>query len=172
MSSTNLNFTPASAMLVHYPNSDNNASDVSIPPSPQLEMENGDEFALMFENGSAQNSQDIVEDDDEELTSMNRRLRLRPRRRGEQYILDAFSDDKSRMALEEETAKTRPLSSHLIQFCHLLRMYGCPRDGERQATHVLVFLGRHVGGHDDNNDGLLNEAARVLEESVFLPSPE
>ena len=52
-------------------------------------------------------------------------------------------------------------------------MYGCPGDGKRQAlTQALVFLGRHVGGYDDNNDGLLNEAARVLEKSVFLPSPE
>ena len=55
-------------MLVDYPNSDNNASDVSIPPSPQLEMEIGDELALMFEDGSAQNSLEDVEDDDEEVT--------------------------------------------------------------------------------------------------------
>ena len=74
---------------------------------------------------------------------------------------------------KNETANTRPLSSHLLQFCHLLRMYGCPRDGKRQAfPQALVFLGRHVGGYDDNNDGLLNEASRVLEKSVFLPSPE
>ena len=78
------------------------------------------------------------------------------------------------MALkEEEKANTRPLSSHLLQFCHLLRMYGCPRDGERQAfTQALVSLGRYAGGYDDSNDGLLNEAARVLEETVFLLSPE
>ena len=137
MSSTNSNFISASAMLVDYPNSDNNASDVSIPPSPQLEMEIGDELALVYENGSAQNSLEEVEDDDEEPFSMNRRLRLRPRRRGAQYILDSSSsddDDDSRMALEEEErANTRPFSSNLLQFCHLLRMYGCPRDGERQA---------------------------------------
>ena len=167
-------------MLVDYPNSDNNVSDVSIPPSPQLEMEIGDELALMFEDGSAQNSLEDVEDDDEEVTSINRRLRLRPRRRGAQSILDSSSssssDDNnvSRMALEEEeTANTRHLSSHLLQFCHLLRMYGCPRDGKRQALiQALVFLGRHAGGYDDSNDGLLNEAARVLEETVFLSSPE
>ena len=177
MSSTNSSFTSASVMLVDYPNSDNKASDVFIPPSPQLEMEIGDELALMFEDGSAQNS---LEDDDEEVTSINRRLRLRPRRRGAQSILDSSSssssddDNGSRMALEEEEkANTRPLSSHLLQFCHLLRMYGCPRDGERQAlTQALVFLGRHAGGYDDSNDGLLNEAARVLEETVFLSSPE
>ena len=80
MSSNNSKFTSASAMLVDYPNSDNNASDVSIPLSPQLEMEIGDDLALMFENGSAQNSLEEVEDDDVELTSMNRRLRMRPRR--------------------------------------------------------------------------------------------
>ena len=164
-------------MLVAYPNSDSSASDVSILPSPQLEMEIGDEIALMFEYGSAQNSLEEVKDDDEELTSMNRTLRLRPRRRGAQCILESSSsddDDDSRMALEEEeTANTRPLSSHLLQFCHLLRMYGCPRDGERQAlTQALVFFGRHVGGYDDNNDSLLNEAARVLEESVVLSSTE
>ena len=167
-------------MIVDYPNSDNNASDVSIPPSPQLEMEIGDELALMFEDGSAQTSLEDVEDNDEEVTSINRRLRLRPRRRGAQSILDSSSssssddDNGTRMALEEEeTANTRPLSSHLLQFCHLLRMYGCPRDGERQAlTQALVFLGRHAGGYDDSNDGLLNEAARVLEETVFLSSPE
>ena len=52
-------------------------------------------------------------------------------------------------------------------------MYGCPRDGERQAlTQALVFLGRHAGGYDNSNGGLLNEAARVLEETVFLSSPE
>ena len=108
-------------MLVDYPNSDNNVSDVSIPPSPQLEMEIGDELALMFEDGSAQNSLEDVEDDDEEVTSINRRLRLRPRRRGAQSILDSSSssssddDNGSRMALEEEeTANTRPLSSHLL----------------------------------------------------------
>ena len=129
MSSTNSCFTSASAMLVDYPNSDNNASDVSIPPSPQLEMEIGDELALMFEDGSAQTSLEDVEDNDEEVTSINRRLRLRPRRRGAQSILDSSSssssddDNGTRMASEEEeTANTRPLSSHLLQFCHLLRI--------------------------------------------------
>ena len=145
MSSNNLNFTSGSAMLVDYPISDNNASDVSIPPSAQLEIEIGDELALMFENGSAQNFLEEVEDDDEEETSINRRLRLRPRRRVAEYILDSSSsdgDDGSRMALEEEkTANTTPLRSHLLQFCHLLRMYGCPRDGERQAlAQALLFL--------------------------------
>ena len=78
------------------------------------------------------------------------------------------------MALEEEeTENTRPLSSHLLQFCHLLRMYGCPRDGERQAlTQALLFLGHHAGGYDDSNDGLLNETVRVLGDTVFLSSPE
>ena len=100
---------------------------------------------------------------------MNRRLRLRPRSRGAQYILDASSDDDnnhdSRMAMEkEETANMRPLSSLLLQFCHLLRRFGWPRDGEKKAlTQALLFLGRHVGGYDDNKDGLLNEAARVLD---------
>ena len=42
----------------------------------------------------------------------------------------------------------------------------------QETETALVFLGRDVGGHDNNNDGLLKEAARVLEESVFLPSPE
>ena len=78
---------------------------MSIPPSTQLEMEIGDEFATIFETGSAQNSQEVLEDDDEELTSMNRMLRLRPRPRGAQYFLDSSSDDDhnddSRMALEE-----------------------------------------------------------------------
>ena len=77
---------------------------MSIPPSTQFEIEIGDEFAPMFETGSAQNSQEVLEDDDEELTSMNRRLRLRPRRLGPQYILDSSSDDDndySRMHLEE-----------------------------------------------------------------------
>ena len=78
MSSTNSSFTSASAMLVDYPNSENNASDVSITPSPQFEMEIGDELALMFENGSKQNSVEEVEDGDEEVNSINRRLRLRP----------------------------------------------------------------------------------------------
>ena len=126
MTSTNSNFTSASASLVGYPNSENNPSDMSIPPSTQLEMEIGDELSLMFETGSAENSQEVVEDDNEELTSMNRRLRLRPRRLGAQYILDSSSDDYndySRMALKKETANTRPLSSPLLQFCHLLRMY-------------------------------------------------
>ena len=84
---------------------------------------------------------------------MNMRLRLRPRRRGVQYILDSSSsddddDDHSRMALEEEgTSNTRHLGSHLLQFSHLLRMYGCPRDGERQAlTQASVLLGRLDGG--------------------------
>ena len=131
----------------------------------------------MFENGNAQKSLEEVEDDDEKLTFMNMRLRLRPRRRGAQYTLDSSSsddDDDSRMSLEEEgTSNTRHLGSHLLQFCHLLRMYGCPRDGERQVlTQALILLGRHDGGYDDNNDGLLNEAARILEESVFLSSPE
>ena len=65
---------------------------------------------------------------------------------------------------EEETANMRPLSSHLLQFCHLLRKFGWPRDGEKKAsTQALFFLGRHVGGYDDNKDGMLNEAARVLD---------
>ena len=122
-------------------------------------------------------SLDEVEDDDEEVTSINRRLRLRPRRRGAQYILYSSSsddDDGSRLALEEEeTANTRPLSSHLLQFCHLLRLYGCSRYGEGPAlTQALVFVGRHAGGYDDSNDDLLTEAARVLEITVFLSSPE
>ena len=53
MPSKNSSFTSASVMLVDYPKSDNNASGVSIPPSPQLETEIGDELALMFENGCA-----------------------------------------------------------------------------------------------------------------------
>ena len=119
MTSTNSNFTSASASLVGYPNPENNASDMSIPPSTQLEMEIGDELSLMFV------SQKVVEDDNEELTSTNRKLRLRPRRLGAQYILDSSSDDVMIIVgwpWKKETANTRPLSSPLLQFCHLLRM--------------------------------------------------
>ena len=144
---------------------------MSILPSPQLEMENGDEFALMFENGSNQNSQEVVEDDDKEQTSMNRGLRLRPRRQGAQYILDSFSDYNSRMALEGDG------ENEAFEFSSDTVLPSAPNvwmsKRRRQAlTQALVFLGRHVGGHDNNNDGLLKEAAGVLEESVFLPSPE
>ena len=96
--------------MVDYPNSDN-TSDISIPSSPQLKMNEMNleyEISQIFQNCGSQSPQE-ADDDDEELGSMNRRLRLRPLRRSPLDNLESSSDEEiNPMTLGEETTNTRP----------------------------------------------------------------
>ena len=82
-----------------------------------MEMDLEDEIIQIFQKCGSQSPQE-VDDDDEELGSMNRRLRLRPHRRGPPDNLGSSSDEEiDPMTLGEKTANTRPRSRHSLEFC-------------------------------------------------------
>ena len=79
--------------MVDYPNSDN-TRDISILPSLQLEMDLEEEIIQIFQKCGPQSPQE-VDDDDEELGSMNRWPRLKPHCRGPPDNIESSSDKEN-----------------------------------------------------------------------------